>query len=236
MTRAPSSTRWRSGSAFRPTAVATIGDMENDLPMFAKSGVSFAMGNAADDIKQHATHVTDSNEHDGFARCDRDGAAARIGIRGFGRSHQADKDKSEFLKAFARQIRFCAADRQARAGVRPPSSHKAGSPSPGLPAKTVPARAILQSARRSEPDDGELFRPLHAGFSVGCFAAQRLCAVLISAICVSACGKLPVWRPARRIVLLGQQAEIVGDRDHAGQTAPARLSELARQHIGVRQP
>jgi Cof subfamily protein (haloacid dehalogenase superfamily) len=48
-------------------AVATIGDMENDLPMFAKSGVSFAMGNAADGIKQHATHVTDSNERDGFA-------------------------------------------------------------------------------------------------------------------------------------------------------------------------
>ena len=48
-------------------AVATIGDMENDLPMFAKSGVSFAMGNAADGIKQRATHVTDSNERDGFA-------------------------------------------------------------------------------------------------------------------------------------------------------------------------
>ncbi|KRR12724.1 Cof-type HAD-IIB family hydrolase [Bradyrhizobium valentinum] len=49
-------------------AVATIGDMENDLPMFARSGVSFAMGNAADGIKQRATHVTDSNERDGFAR------------------------------------------------------------------------------------------------------------------------------------------------------------------------
>jgi Cof subfamily protein (haloacid dehalogenase superfamily) len=48
-------------------AVATIGDMENDLPMFAESGFSFAMGNAADRIKQHATHVTDSNERDGFA-------------------------------------------------------------------------------------------------------------------------------------------------------------------------
>jgi Cof subfamily protein (haloacid dehalogenase superfamily) len=48
-------------------AVATIGDMENDLPMFARSGVSFAMGNAADAIKQQATHVTDSNERDGFA-------------------------------------------------------------------------------------------------------------------------------------------------------------------------
>jgi Cof subfamily protein (haloacid dehalogenase superfamily) len=48
-------------------AVATIGDMENDLPMFARSGVSFAMGNAADNVKPRATHVTDSNERDGFA-------------------------------------------------------------------------------------------------------------------------------------------------------------------------
>jgi hypothetical protein len=48
--------------------VATIGDMENDLPMFAKSGVSFAMGNASDDIKARATDVTETNEHDGFAR------------------------------------------------------------------------------------------------------------------------------------------------------------------------
>src|SRR5262245_49424651 len=54
--------------AVPPDAIATIGDMENDLPMFAKSGISFAMGNAADGIKKHATHVTDSNEHDGFAR------------------------------------------------------------------------------------------------------------------------------------------------------------------------
>jgi Cof subfamily protein (haloacid dehalogenase superfamily) len=48
-------------------AVVTIGDMQNDLAMFATSGVSFAMGNATDDVKKHATHVTDSNERDGFA-------------------------------------------------------------------------------------------------------------------------------------------------------------------------
>jgi len=48
--------------------VATIGDMQNDLAMFAKSGISFAMGNATDDVKQRATHVTDSNENDGFAK------------------------------------------------------------------------------------------------------------------------------------------------------------------------
>ena len=48
--------------------VATIGDMENDLPMFARSRLSFAMGDAADAIKRHASHVTASNEEDGFAR------------------------------------------------------------------------------------------------------------------------------------------------------------------------
>jgi hydroxymethylpyrimidine pyrophosphatase-like HAD family hydrolase len=53
---------------FPTSAVAVIGDMQNDLPMFAKSGLSFAMGNAADDIKRHATHVTASNEEDGFAK------------------------------------------------------------------------------------------------------------------------------------------------------------------------
>ena len=49
-------------------AVATIGDMENDLPMFKTSGLSFAMGNAADVIKKMATHVTASNEDEGFAK------------------------------------------------------------------------------------------------------------------------------------------------------------------------
>jgi hydroxymethylpyrimidine pyrophosphatase-like HAD family hydrolase len=49
-------------------AVATIGDMENDLPMFETSGLSFAMGNAADHVKKMATHVTASNEDDGFAK------------------------------------------------------------------------------------------------------------------------------------------------------------------------
>jgi hypothetical protein len=49
-------------------AVATIGDMENDLAMFRTSGLSFAMGNAADAIKRMATHVTASNEDEGFAK------------------------------------------------------------------------------------------------------------------------------------------------------------------------
>jgi Cof subfamily protein (haloacid dehalogenase superfamily) len=48
-------------------AVATIGDMQNDLAMFKKSGMSIAMGNATDDVKKLATHVTRSNEGEGFA-------------------------------------------------------------------------------------------------------------------------------------------------------------------------
>lgn len=49
-------------------AVATIGDMQNDLAMFKVSGLSFAMGNATDDVKRQARRVTASNEDDGFAK------------------------------------------------------------------------------------------------------------------------------------------------------------------------
>jgi Cof subfamily protein (haloacid dehalogenase superfamily) len=48
-------------------AVATIGDMQNDLAMFRTSGLSVAMGNATDDVKSQASHVTGSNEEEGFA-------------------------------------------------------------------------------------------------------------------------------------------------------------------------
>ena len=51
-----------------PTAaVATIGDMQNDVAMFKVSGLSFAMGNATDDVKKHAARSTASNEDEGFA-------------------------------------------------------------------------------------------------------------------------------------------------------------------------
>ena len=53
------------------------------------------------------------------------------------------------------------------------------------------------------------------------FAPLRLCAVLISAICVSACGKFPVWRRGFAVVLLGEEAKIVGDRRPRGRTTPA---------------
>jgi Cof subfamily protein (haloacid dehalogenase superfamily) len=47
--------------------IATIGDMANDLLMFEKSGLSIAMGNASDDVKQKATYSTEGNDANGFA-------------------------------------------------------------------------------------------------------------------------------------------------------------------------
>lgn len=47
--------------------IATIGDMPNDVLMFAKSGLSIAMGNASDEVKAQADCVTDSYNDDGFA-------------------------------------------------------------------------------------------------------------------------------------------------------------------------
>jgi len=49
-------------------AVATIGDMANDLAMFGVSGFSVAMGNATEEVKRSAKHVTASNEDEGFAK------------------------------------------------------------------------------------------------------------------------------------------------------------------------
>jgi Cof subfamily protein (haloacid dehalogenase superfamily) len=48
--------------------IATIGDMANDVTMFNKSGVSIAMGNASPEVQRAATHVTASNQEEGFAR------------------------------------------------------------------------------------------------------------------------------------------------------------------------
>ena len=47
--------------------IATIGDMPNDVLMFAHSGLSIAMGNAGEDVQKAARHVTTSNDEDGFA-------------------------------------------------------------------------------------------------------------------------------------------------------------------------
>ena len=48
-------------------AIATIGDMPNDVLMFALSGLSIAMGQASEDVKCAARRVTKPNTQDGFA-------------------------------------------------------------------------------------------------------------------------------------------------------------------------
>ncbi len=47
--------------------IATIGDMPNDVLMFAHSGLSIAMGNADREVQRAARRVTASNEDEGFA-------------------------------------------------------------------------------------------------------------------------------------------------------------------------
>ncbi len=47
--------------------IATIGDMPNDVLMFAHSGLSIAMGNAHREVQRAARQVTTSNDEDGFA-------------------------------------------------------------------------------------------------------------------------------------------------------------------------
>jgi hydroxymethylpyrimidine pyrophosphatase-like HAD family hydrolase len=47
--------------------IATIGDMPNDVLMFAHSGLSIAMGNATHEVQRAARRVTTSNQDEGFA-------------------------------------------------------------------------------------------------------------------------------------------------------------------------
>lgn len=48
--------------------VLAIGDNENDISMLQAAGISAAMGNAEDDVKQAAKFVAGHNEEDGAAR------------------------------------------------------------------------------------------------------------------------------------------------------------------------
>jgi Cof subfamily protein (haloacid dehalogenase superfamily) len=51
-----------------PEEIATIGDQQNDVLMFDRSGLSIAMGNASDEVKAQAKVVTDSYNDEGFAK------------------------------------------------------------------------------------------------------------------------------------------------------------------------
>ena len=51
-----------------PAEIATIGDQQNDVLMFRRSGFSVAMGNASDEVKLQASAATESSDDEGFAR------------------------------------------------------------------------------------------------------------------------------------------------------------------------
>ena len=68
--------------------VAVFGDMNNDLPMFDRAGVSVAMGQAPAEVKARADEVSTSNDDDGVANAidrfilPRLGAPARLQAEG----------------------------------------------------------------------------------------------------------------------------------------------------------
>jgi Cof subfamily protein (haloacid dehalogenase superfamily) len=51
-----------------PEAMACIGDMPNDLPMFAVAGLAIAMGNAPPLVKARAQMIVAGNDDDGWAQ------------------------------------------------------------------------------------------------------------------------------------------------------------------------
>jgi len=51
-----------------PENIAVIGDGPNDAVLFKQAILSVAMGQAVDSVKKQATHVTTSNDDDGWAR------------------------------------------------------------------------------------------------------------------------------------------------------------------------
>ena len=51
-----------------PAECCTFGDFDNDLPMMEPSGISVAMANAPDYVRESADMVTDTNNNDGVAK------------------------------------------------------------------------------------------------------------------------------------------------------------------------
>jgi len=47
--------------------IAALGDQANDVPMLERAGLSIAMGNACEEVKQHASLMTTSHGDEGFA-------------------------------------------------------------------------------------------------------------------------------------------------------------------------
>ncbi len=78
---------------FNEHQVMAFGDSENDLEMLTHVEYGIAMGNASDLVKQKATHVTTSNNHDGIAK-----ALAHYGLIDFSTSNNFISRDQNFNK------------------------------------------------------------------------------------------------------------------------------------------
>lgn len=58
---------WCATAGIAPTAVAAIGDGENDIELLTWAGTGVSMGNAAPALEKVATWTTDTNDRDGLA-------------------------------------------------------------------------------------------------------------------------------------------------------------------------
>ena len=77
---------WMSNAVRIPAEqVATMGDQPNDVLMFAKSGLSIAVANASLEVQREATHVTTSNEEEGFTNAVERFILPAVGTRGLTR-------------------------------------------------------------------------------------------------------------------------------------------------------
>jgi Cof subfamily protein (haloacid dehalogenase superfamily) len=67
VTKASSLAAWCVSRGIEAADVIAFGDMPNDIPMLSWAGRSWAVANAADDVKASANGVTASNDEDGVA-------------------------------------------------------------------------------------------------------------------------------------------------------------------------
>ncbi|PWD07899.1 hypothetical protein C4813_24095, partial [Salmonella enterica subsp. enterica serovar Rubislaw] len=67
--------------AMSPTIVVAIGDSGNDAEMLKMARYSFAMDNAAENIKQIARYATDNNKHEGALKVIQSGLENKVTLK-----------------------------------------------------------------------------------------------------------------------------------------------------------
>lgn len=78
---------------FELSEVMAFGDSENDLEMLSGVGIGVAMGNGEDELKDQATHVTDTNNQNGIAK-----ALSHYGLIYFETENSFTSDDDNFNK------------------------------------------------------------------------------------------------------------------------------------------